>query len=106
MDAATAHEQRAELLLLDVREPHEWAAGHAVDAHHLPMGELAARQDELPRDRPIVAICKSGARSAAVVGALTRAGYRAENLDGGMLAWRAARLPMEAETDAAPIVAR
>ena len=47
--------------MLDVREPDEWAAGHVPDSLHIPMGELEARLDELPLDRQIVAVCRSGA---------------------------------------------
>ncbi len=74
-------------LLLDVREADEWDAGHAPEAVWIPMGDLQARVEELPRDRRIVAICRSGARSDAVAGALIGAGYDAVNLDGGMRAW-------------------
>lgn len=106
MDAVTAHDRREEVFLLDVREPLEWDAGHAPGAHHVPMGELGGRQAELPSEQLIVAVCRSGARSAAVVGALIRAGYQAENLEGGMLAWREADLPMVAEGGADPVVKR
>jgi rhodanese-related sulfurtransferase len=75
--------------LLDVREADEWDAGHAPEAVWIPMGELQARVDELPRDRRIVAICRSGARSHTVAGALLGAGFDAVNLDGGMRAWAA-----------------
>lgn len=75
--------------LLDVREADEWDAGHAPEAVWIPMGELQARVDELPRDRRIVAICRTGARSRAVAGALLGAGFDAVNLDGGMRAWAA-----------------
>jgi rhodanese-related sulfurtransferase len=76
-------------LLLDVREADEWDAGHAPEAVWIPMAELQARVDELPRDRRIVAICRTGARSGVVAGALFAAGYDAVNLDGGMRAWMA-----------------
>ncbi len=92
MDPTTANERRDELLLLDVREPDEWNAGHAAAAVHVPMGELGERQDELPTDRAIVCVCRSGGRSAAVTEAPTRAGYDAHNLVGGMLEWRATGL--------------
>jgi rhodanese-related sulfurtransferase len=75
--------------LLDVREADEWEAGHAPEAVWIPMGELQARVDELPRDRRIVAICRTGSRSHAVAGALLGAGFDAVNLDGGMRAWAA-----------------
>jgi rhodanese-related sulfurtransferase len=74
-------------LLLDVREADEWDAGHAPEAVWIPMGDLQTRVDELPRDRRIVAICRTGARSGIVAGALIGAGYDAVNLEGGMRAW-------------------
>ncbi len=93
MDPVTAN-GRGELFLLDVREPAEWQAGHIDGATHIPMGHLGVRQEELPADQPILCICRSGQRSAAVTGALEQAGYDAENLEGGLLAWVEARLPL------------
>jgi rhodanese-related sulfurtransferase len=89
--------RRAELgsaVLLDVREPDEWRAGHAPSAQHLPMSELQERLAEVPRDRPVLAICRSGARSGRVTAALVGIGYEAENVDGGMKAWVKAGLPL------------
>ena len=80
---------------LDIREHDEWAAGRIAGALHIPIGELGLRQEEIPRDRLLIAVCRSGSRSAAVTGALLRAGYEAENLGGGMQAWKAAGLPIE-----------
>jgi rhodanese-related sulfurtransferase len=77
-------------LLLDVRNPDEWQSGHAQDAAWIPMGELADRQEELPTDREIVVICKTGGRSAQVAQALVAAGYEAANVAGGSEAWQAA----------------
>ena len=93
-----AHEalrrQVAGALLVDVREPDEWAAGHANGARHIPLGELAAREHELPRDREILLICRSGRRSAQAVGVLIQAGHpSATNVAGGMQAWARAGLP-------------
>lgn len=93
MDPVTAN-GRDDLFLLDVREPQEWQAGHVAGATHIPMGELGARQQELPADRPILCICRSGQRSAMVTSALDGAGYQAHNLEGGLLAWVEARLPL------------
>ncbi len=81
-------------VLLDVREPDEWDTGHAPDATWIPMGDLGARQGELPGDRAIVVVCRSGARSARVTGVLVGAGYDAANLAGGMQAWAAAGFPV------------
>lgn len=75
------------LYLLDVREPAEvddWAFPGAVN---IPLGELPGRAGELPTDRSIVVVCHSGVRSAAAANALDGAGYRAENLTGGAVAW-------------------
>ena len=87
-------------LLLDVREPHEWEAGHAPAAAHLPMSALAGRAEELPDDRLIVCVCHVGGRSAAVADALARAGWRAANLAGGMEAWAAAGLDVVTDAGA------
>lgn len=76
-------------LLLDVREEHEWQAGHAPEALHMPMSTVPARTAELPEDRTILCICHVGGRSAAVAAALVRAGWDAVNVAGGMEAWAA-----------------
>jgi rhodanese-related sulfurtransferase len=81
-------------VLLDVREDHEWAAGHAPDATHMAMGVLAAEHSRLPRDRPIVCVCLAGGRSALAAEALRQAGFDTCNLSGGMNAWAAAGLPV------------
>ncbi|MBW8871087.1 MAG: rhodanese-like domain-containing protein [Leifsonia sp.] len=81
--------------LLDVREPYEWEAGHAPAAHHIPLAELGDRQDELPEDRQLLVICRSGARSRMVTDALNEANYPAANVAGGMGAWQAAGGPVQ-----------
>jgi rhodanese-related sulfurtransferase len=91
-----------EVLLLDVREHDEWAYGHAPDAVHVPMGAL--RQDTVPRDRPVLALCRVGGRSAAVATALAGLGYDVRNVVGGMLAWSAAGLPVVRDDGAAGTV--
>lgn len=105
MEPAEAHQRLDEVQLVDVREDYEWTAGHIEGALHIPMGELAGRREELADDRPIVAVCRSGARSGQVTAALQRAGYEAHNLEGGMQAWAASDLPYVAEGDAPPRVA-
>ena len=81
-------------VVLDVREPDKWHTGHVEGSLWIPMGEVAARQAELPDDRPLVVICRSGARSGKVVGALVQAGYDAVNVTGGLKAWVAAGFPV------------
>ena len=76
--------------LLDVREPDEWAAGHAPGAHHLPMMEVPARMAEVPTDVEVVVVCRSGGRSGQVVSYLMGNGWdNVRNLDGGMQSWAA-----------------
>jgi rhodanese-related sulfurtransferase len=77
-------------LVLDVREADEWHAGHIEGALWIPVGELTGRQDELPGDRSVVVICRSGARSHRVAAALLQAGYDAMNVAGGMKSWATA----------------
>jgi rhodanese-related sulfurtransferase len=104
--AVGAAEVPAEAYLLDVREGEEWAAGHAPDAHHLPMMEIPARIDEIPVDRDVVVVCRVGARSAQVVAYLHSLGRdNTRNLDGGMMAWARAGRPMVSEDGGAPQVA-
>ena len=94
----------ADAVLLDVREGDEWAAGHAPDARHVPMSQLAARLDEVPAGDPLYVVCRSGGRSARVVAFLTQQGRPAVNVEGGMQAWAAAGRPMVADGGAAPAV--
>jgi rhodanese-related sulfurtransferase len=84
-----------EAVVLDVREPLEWKTGHIRGSIHIPLGELAGRTDRLPRDRTIIAVCRSGNRSAAAARSLQRAGYRVENLSGGMRRWERAGLELD-----------
>ncbi len=85
---------QAGAVLLDVREPDEWHAGHTPDAVWIPMGEIEARHGELPADTEILVVCRSGGRSARVTAALGSAGYDAKNVAGGMQAWAGAGLPV------------
>jgi rhodanese-related sulfurtransferase len=88
------NKRRAEFHLLDVREDDEWTAGHIDGAQHIPLGELSARLGELPKERTIVAVCRSGSRSDAAARGLRKLGFQAENLEGGVNAWDRAKLPL------------
>jgi rhodanese-related sulfurtransferase len=81
-------------ILLDVREPAEWEAGHAPGALLLPMGQVQDRAHGLPAGRQILAVCRVGGRSAAITEALSARGIDAVNVAGGMRAWAAAGLPV------------
>lgn len=91
--------------LLDVREPDEWAAGHAPQATHIPLGQLGNRANEVPQDQDVYVICRSGGRSGRATEALNGAGWQAINVAGGMQNWAAAGRPMVADTGADPYVA-
>ncbi|MFI6758127.1 rhodanese-like domain-containing protein [Micromonospora sp. NPDC050417] len=96
--AVSVTEVDADAYLLDVREPDEWAAGHAPGAHHLPMMEVPARLADLPTDQDVVVVCRSGGRSGQVVSYLLGNGWdNVRNLDGGMQEWAAAGRPLESE---------
>jgi rhodanese-related sulfurtransferase len=91
--------------LLDVREDDEWAAGHAPQATHIPLGQLGERTAEIPPDQDIYVICRSGGRSARATQALVGAGWHAINVAGGMQDWAAAGRPMATDSGAEPFVA-
>lgn len=93
VDVETAARRSAGTLLVDVRESDEWAAGHAPDAIHVPLGALDA--DRLPAAEVVHVICRSGNRSAMATQMLRAAGVDARNVEGGMGAWQRAGLPVE-----------
>lgn len=84
------------LLLVDVRFPDEYAAGHILGSRLLPLPHLRQRSRELPQDLPIVCICRSGRRSLAACEQLANQGFtELMNLSGGMLDWDRAQLPVQ-----------
>ena len=80
--------------LVDVRTEGEYVGGHVPGAALLPLSELNDRYTELPTEQDVYVICQVGARSAAAVAALNRAGYRTINVAGGTTAWVEAGLPV------------
>jgi rhodanese-related sulfurtransferase len=95
----------AGVFLLDVREDDEWTAGHAPEAVHVRLGDLGLRAGELPRDRELYIICRSGARSAYAAQTLTAVGFSTVNVADGMTGWAIAGRPMISEDGAEPHVA-
>jgi len=84
-------------VLIDVCEPSEFAAGHAVGARNIPLGSLSGSRD-LPSNKalPLLLLCASGARAGRAAGLLRKAGYeKATVVNGGMKAWREAGLPVD-----------
>jgi len=94
MDARTVAERLDQVQLVDVRLPNEWEAGHIEGAVHIPQDDLAPRVDELDRGRPVVTVCRAGTRSDDAAERLRGQGFDAQSLDGGLLAWKWAGLPL------------
>ena len=95
-------ENTGRVQVIDVREVEEFdgALGHIKGAKLLPLGSLMEKKQEISKDKPIVVVCRSGARSAQATVLLRNAGYtKVANLAGGMLRWRGQRLPVDGGTD-------
>jgi len=93
--APTAPGDAAKPLLVDVREPNEILEVRAEDVIVMPLSTFTARYSELPRDRPLLMICRSGARSGQATAFLLSNGWTdVSNVAGGMLAWLQAGLPV------------
>ncbi len=91
VDVVDLERQAPDALVLDVREPEEYAGGHVPGAVNLPQAELAARLDEVPRDRPLLLVCRSGARSQRAAQFLRQVGFeQVMNVRGGTEAWQRA----------------
>lgn len=83
--------------LIDVREPSEYAEAHVPGAALIPMGQLPSRLAEVPTDRTVYVICRSGNRSGAMGPLLDAHGYDSVNVVGGTLAWVRAGYPYDTE---------
>lgn len=84
-------------VIVDVREPTEFAAGHLRDAKNIPIKELSNRIGELDKlkSKPVIIVCQSGMRSAKAAAQLKKAGFNeACSLDGGIAAWQAQGMPI------------
>ena len=81
--------------LVDVREPHEYAAGHVPGSVLIPMSVLPVRVEEIPRDRTVYVVCQVGGRSGQVAAWLAPQGFDVVNVAGGTQAWMLAGHPVE-----------
>jgi rhodanese-related sulfurtransferase len=93
---ATVADLTTDVVIVDVREQYEWDDGHVPGSLHIPMAEIPARYGELPTDADLVVLCHVGARSARVTAWLNGQGIACRNLDGGIVAYARAGLPIEA----------
>lgn len=94
MDPQTVADRLDQVQLVDVRYDKEWQEGHIEGAVHIPEDDLEDRLGELDRTRRVVTVCRAGTRSDDAAEWLRGQGFDAENLDGGMLAWKWAGLPI------------
>ena len=99
MNPSEAKAELGEALFLDVREPYEWDSGHLEGSLHIPIREIAERVDELDSSRKVVVICQVGQRSDLVANWLNEQGFDAHNLEGGLVAWIGAGLPLVSSAD-------
>lgn len=88
LDAHNLYGQ-SDVFFLDVRQPEEWNEFHAPNTTLIPLGELQARVNEIPKDKKIVVVCRSGNRSDEGRDILLRAGFtNVTSMDGGLNQWR------------------
>jgi len=98
IDVATvrALQDRPDVVLLDVREPYEYQAGHIPGVKLIPMNDVPNRINEIPRDKTVILTCRSGNRSGQVADFLRRQGFtNVHNMQGGILAWERAGYPIQ-----------
>ena len=87
-------------VVVDVRQPEEYREGHIAGSKLIPLGELAKRANELPKNKEIICVCASGSRSHSATKMLIDAGFTAINMNGGMFTWQRSGLPVKKGTSA------
>jgi sulfur dioxygenase len=105
VDAAWLYEHRDEVHVVDVREPDEFRGelGHVPNAELVPLATLPASSHGLPRDRPLVVVCRSGGRSGRAALDLAQMGFaKVASLQGGMREWQTRKLPVQYGPAGAP----
>ena len=98
IDTQTVEEirNRDDVVLIDVREDWEYAEGHIPGATLIPLGQVPNRLDEIPKDKTVVAVCRSGNRSGQATNFLRQQGFEnVHNMQGGMNAWSQAGFDVE-----------
>ena len=94
----------APVLVLDVRTPEEFAAGHVPGAVNIPYDQVGTRLSEIPKTEEVVLYCRTGRRAALAAETLSAAGYKKlAHLTGDMQGWTAAGLPVEVPKPAEPV---
>jgi rhodanese-related sulfurtransferase len=94
---ATLLINREDAVVIDVREPSEYVEGHVPESRNIPMSQLESRVSEIEKfkDKPLILVCRSGARSSSACSRLVRMGFtKVNNLDGGVGDWAQAGLPL------------
>src|SRR5919197_5860562 len=94
----TVFERRADVQIVDVREPYEWEAGRIEGAVHVPLAQLmgGGERGKLDPSKPVAVVCRTGNRSDLAATMLQARGYDAVNMEGGMEAWERLGLPFSA----------
>jgi rhodanese-related sulfurtransferase len=87
--------EREDVILVDVREDWEYAAVHIPGTVLIPLGQLSSRLSEIPIDKTVIAVCRSGNRSDQATALLKQRGFTVHNMLGGMLAWEQAKFAVE-----------
>lgn len=88
--------ERPDVVVIDVREQWEYDEAHVPGVTLIPMGTIPNRLDDIPRDKEVIVMCRSGNRSGQVTEFLRQAGFtNVHNMKGGILAWQEAGLPVE-----------
>jgi len=95
LSVADLHAKKDEYYILDVRNDQEWDAGHIEGANHVELTKIPAQLDEIPLDRPIAVLCRSGNRASIVASMLEKErGAKVYNVRGGMQAWGQSKFPV------------
>ncbi|MCA9997056.1 MAG: rhodanese-like domain-containing protein [Anaerolineales bacterium] len=96
VQTVNAIKDRDDVFVIDVREQWEYDESHIPNITLMPMGEIASRLSEIPTDKEVVVTCRSGNRSSQVATFLRDQGFtNIHNMEGGILAWQQAGLPVE-----------